>query len=58
MYGSFDVKSIYFNDTQREAMRLTAGNERQAADAKLEAKSAGGKEWEFLFFYRCRTSLF
>ena len=44
---------------QREAMRLAAGNEGQAAEAKLEAKSAGGKEWEweFLFFYRCRTSL-
>ena len=42
---------------QREAMRLAAGNEGQAAEAKSEAKSTGGKEWEFLFFYRCRTSL-
>ena len=40
-------------------MRLAAWNEGQAAEAKLEAKSAGGMEWEseFLFFYRCRTSL-
>ena len=47
------------NDRQREAMRQAAGNERQAAEANLEAKSAGRKEWEweFLFFYRCRTSL-
>ena len=44
---------------QREAMRLAAGNEGQAAEAKSEAKSTGGKEWEweFLGFYRCRTSL-
>ena len=45
------------NDRQREAMRLAAGNESQAAEAKSEAKSTGGKEREFLFFYRFRTSL-
>ena len=40
-------------------MRLAARNESQAAEAEWEAKSAGGKEWEaeFLFFYRCLTSL-
>ena len=54
-------------------MRLVAQNESKAAEANseangaggkeweanLEAKSAGGKEWEaeFLFFYRCHTSL-
>ena len=40
-------------------MMLAARNEHKAAEAKLEAKSAGGKEWEweFLIFYRCRTSL-
>ena len=41
---------MYFDDRQREVMRLAAGNERQAAEAKLEAKSAGGKEWEFFIF--------
>ena len=55
-------------------MRLAARSESKAAEANLEAKSAGGKEWEanseaksaggkewepeFLFFYRCHTSLF
>ena len=50
-------------------MKLAARNEGKAADAKSEAKSAVGKEWEaksaggkeweaeFLFFYRCHTSL-
>ena len=52
-------------------MRLAARNESKAAEAKSEAKSAGGMEWEgeseaksaggkeweaeFLFFYRCHT---
>ena len=74
-------------DRQREAMRLAAQIESQAAEAKPEAKSAGGEEWEgeseakgagreewegeseaksaggkeweaeFLFYYRCHTSL-
>ena len=49
-----------FKDRQREAMRLAAQIESEAAEANSEAKSAGGKEWEpeFLFFYRCHTSLF
>ena len=63
-----------FKDRQREAMRLAARIESKAAEANSEAKSAGGKEWEanseaksaggkewepeFLFFYRCHTSLF
>ena len=54
-------------------MRLAARSESKAAEANSEAKSAGGKEWEanseakgaggkereaeFLFFYRCHTSL-
>ena len=62
-----------FKDRQREAMRLAARIESKAAEANSEAKSAGGKEWEanseaksaggkewepeFLFFYRCHTSL-
>ena len=62
-----------FKDRQREAMRLAARIESEAAEANSEAKSAGGKEWEanseaksaggkewepeFLFFYRCHTSL-
>ncbi len=61
------------HDRQREAMRLAARIESKAAEANSEAKSAGGKEWEanseaksaggkewepeFLFFYRCHTSL-
>ena len=45
---------MYFNVRQREAIRLAARNESQAAEAESEAKIAGGKEWaaEFLFFYR------
>ena len=55
-------------------MRLAAQNEVKAAEANseakgasrkeraanLEAKSAGGKEWEaeFLFFYCCHTPLY
>ena len=62
-----------FKDRQREAMRLAARIESKAAEANSEAKSASGKEWganseaksvggkewepEFLFFYRCHTSL-
>ena len=62
-----------FKDRQREAMRLAARIESEAAEANSEAKSASGKEWEanseaksaggkewepeFLFFYRCHTSL-
>ena len=62
-----------FKGRQREAMRLAARSESKAAEANSEAKSAGGKEWEanseaksaggkewepeFLFFYRCHTSL-
>ncbi len=63
-----------FKDRQREAMKLEARIESKAEEANLEAKGAGGKEWEanseaksaggkerepeFLFFYRCHTSLF
>ena len=62
-----------FKVRQREAMRLAARIESQAAEAKPEAKSAGGEEWEgeseaksacgkeleaeFSFCYRCRASL-
>ena len=62
-----------FKDRQREAIRLAARIESEAAEANSEAKSASGKEWEanseaksaggkewepeFLFFYRCHTSL-
>ena len=62
-----------FKGRQREAMRLAARSESKAAEANSEAKSAGGKEWEanseaksaggkewepeFLFLYRCHTSL-
>ena len=62
-----------FKDRQWEAMRPAARIESEAAEANSEAKSASGKEWEanseaksaggkewepeFLFFYRCHTSL-
>ena len=62
-----------FKDRQQEAMRLAARSESKAAEAyseaksagkkgweaNLEAKSAGREEWEleFLFFYRCHSSL-
>ena len=69
----FDLKTMDFKDRQREAMRQAAQIESEAAEANSEAKSASGKEWEanseaksaggkewepeFLFFYRCHTSL-